>query len=55
MGSSVGLPEFGGDIGLELSCAFSAIVYPIARYIERRYESPERLRTSAAALETEKL
>lgn len=40
----VGDPAFGGDIGFELSFAFSAIVYPIARVIERRLESPDRLR-----------
>jgi len=28
-------PEFGGDIGFELAAAFSGIVYPIARYIEK--------------------
>ena len=29
-------PEFGGDIGFELAAAFSGIVYPIARYIEKK-------------------
>ena len=43
---AVGDPEFGGDIGFELAFAFAAIVYPIARYIERKYESPERFRKS---------
>lgn len=27
-------PMFGGDIGFELSAAFSGVVYPVARYIE---------------------
>ncbi|KLO11603.1 hypothetical protein SCHPADRAFT_830812 [Schizopora paradoxa] len=44
LGKKIGDPAFGGDIGFELSCGFSAIVYPIARYIERKYESPQRLR-----------
>ncbi|KAH8109158.1 permease for cytosine/purines, uracil, thiamine, allantoin-domain-containing protein [Phellopilus nigrolimitatus] len=47
LGAKIGDPAFGGDIGFELSCAFSAIVYPIARYIERRFESPARMRTAA--------
>ena len=51
---AVGDPEFGGDIGFELSFAFSAVVYPIARYIERKFESPERFRTSVNSVETEK-
>ncbi|KAF9646563.1 hypothetical protein BDM02DRAFT_3099625 [Thelephora ganbajun] len=29
-------PKFGGDIGFELAAAFSGIVYPIARYIEKK-------------------
>lgn len=28
--------EFGGDVGFELSFAFSGIVYPIARFVERK-------------------
>ncbi|KAH8110364.1 permease for cytosine/purines, uracil, thiamine, allantoin-domain-containing protein [Phellopilus nigrolimitatus] len=47
LGAKIGDPAFGGDIGFELSCAFSAIVYPIARYIERRFESPARMRIAA--------
>ena len=35
---------YGGDIGFILSCGFAAVAYPIARYIERRFESPERSR-----------
>ena len=40
----VGDPVFGGDIGFELSTAFTAVTYPIFRYIERKYENPERFR-----------
>lgn len=29
-------PEFGGDIGFELAAAFAGIVYPIARYLEKK-------------------
>ena len=29
-------PEFGGDIGFELAAVFAGIVYPIARYIEKK-------------------
>lgn len=29
-------PMFGGDIGFELSAAFSGVVYPVARYIEMK-------------------
>lgn len=29
-------PNFGGDIGFELSAAFAGIVYPVARYIEKK-------------------
>ncbi|BGP18622.1 hypothetical protein JCM10213_004171 [Rhodosporidiobolus nylandii] len=32
----VGDPAFGADIGFELSAGFSAITYPVFRYIERR-------------------
>lgn len=42
--STVGDPAFGGDIGFELSFGFSAITYPIARFIERRYENSRRSR-----------
>ncbi|TDL19282.1 hypothetical protein BD410DRAFT_774153 [Rickenella mellea] len=45
LGRKIGLPEFGGDIGFELSCAFTAVVYPVCRYIERKYEDPARMRT----------
>ncbi|KAI4521130.1 hypothetical protein K525DRAFT_285282 [Schizophyllum commune Loenen D] len=37
IGSKFGLPGIGGDIGFELSFAFSAVTYPIFRYIERQY------------------
>ncbi|KAI5118639.1 hypothetical protein M0805_000015 [Coniferiporia weirii] len=47
LGAKIGDPVFGGDIGFELSLAFSALVYPIARYVERKYENPARLRTAA--------
>lgn len=43
----VGDPIFGGDIGFELSFAFSAITYPIARIIERRFEGSTRSRGAA--------
>ena len=46
--AAVGDPAFGGDIGFELSFAFSALTYPLFRYVERRYESPDRLRTRPA-------
>lgn len=36
IGKKIGLPEYGGDIGFELSFSFAAIVYPIARYFEKR-------------------
>ena len=29
-------PEFGGDIGFELAAAFAGIVYPMARYVEKK-------------------
>lgn len=29
-------PVFGGDIGFELAAAFSGIVYPVARYVEKK-------------------
>jgi hypothetical protein len=38
----IGDPAYGGDIGFELSGGFTAISYPIFRYIERRFENPER-------------
>jgi len=28
--------EFGGDIGFELAAAFAGVVYPVARYIEKK-------------------
>ncbi|KAL1747022.1 permease for cytosine/purines, uracil, thiamine, allantoin-domain-containing protein [Schizophyllum fasciatum] len=37
IGGKIGLPGVGGDIGFELSFAFSATTYPIFRYIERKY------------------
>ncbi|KAH9951726.1 permease for cytosine/purines, uracil, thiamine, allantoin-domain-containing protein [Amylocystis lapponica] len=33
----IGDPVFGGDIGFELSFAFTAIVFPPLRYIEKKY------------------
>lgn len=48
----VGNPLFGGDIGFELSFAFTAVVYPIARYVERRYENPQRMRRRDGRPET---
>ena len=30
-------PKFGGDIGFELAAAFAGTVYPIARYIEKKF------------------
>ncbi|EJC99821.1 uncharacterized protein FOMMEDRAFT_22878 [Fomitiporia mediterranea MF3/22] len=52
LGRKIGDPAFGGDIGFELSCAFSATTYPVARAIERRYESQLRMRnTSSTAVE----
>lgn len=29
-------PIFGGDVGFELAAAFAGVVYPIARYIEKK-------------------
>ncbi|KAK4704395.1 hypothetical protein P7C70_g1811, partial [Phenoliferia sp. Uapishka_3] len=37
IGKKIGLPEYGGDIGFELSGSFSFITYPIFRTLERRY------------------
>lgn len=48
LGKKIGDPAFGGDIGFELSCAFAGITYPIFRWIERKYENPERFRTRVA-------
>ncbi|KAL5513838.1 FCY21 [Sanghuangporus vaninii] len=47
LGRKIGDPAFGGDIGFELSFAFSAITYPIARTVERRYEGAARSRGAA--------
>ncbi|KAH8104390.1 hypothetical protein DFH11DRAFT_1883415 [Phellopilus nigrolimitatus] len=47
LGAKIRDPAFGGDIGFELSCTFAAIVYPIARYIERKLESHAGMRTAA--------
>ncbi|GBE79480.1 Purine-cytosine permease fcyB [Sparassis crispa] len=33
----IGDPQYGGDIGFELSFAFTAIVFPPLRYFERKY------------------
>ncbi|KAF8522748.1 permease for cytosine/purines, uracil, thiamine, allantoin-domain-containing protein [Hysterangium stoloniferum] len=43
IGGKIGDPVFGGDIGFELSMAFSAIAYPILRSIEIRFEGPHRM------------
>ncbi|KII88697.1 hypothetical protein PLICRDRAFT_176250 [Plicaturopsis crispa FD-325 SS-3] len=37
IGGLIGDPEFGGDIGFELSFAFTAVTYPPLRYIEKKY------------------
>lgn len=47
---AVGDPAFGGDVGFELSCAFTAVAYPVCRYIERKYEDPARFRTRGALI-----
>ncbi|KAF8313780.1 hypothetical protein DL93DRAFT_2155978 [Clavulina sp. PMI_390] len=36
IGKKIGDPIYGGDIGFELSFAFTCIVYPIARYFEKQ-------------------
>ncbi|KZT12599.1 uncharacterized protein LAESUDRAFT_7689 [Laetiporus sulphureus 93-53] len=33
----IGDPQYGGDIGFELSFAFTAVVFPPLRYIEKKY------------------
>ncbi|KAF8523798.1 permease for cytosine/purines, uracil, thiamine, allantoin-domain-containing protein [Hysterangium stoloniferum] len=45
LGQKIGDPLVGGDIGFELSMGFSAIVYPILRSIEIRFEGPQRMGT----------
>lgn len=40
--TTVGDPAFGGDIGFELSMGFTMVSYPILRFIERKFEGPER-------------
>ncbi|KAL8283260.1 hypothetical protein RQP46_006038 [Phenoliferia psychrophenolica] len=37
IGSLIGPPPFGGDIGFELSGAFAAVTYPILRMLEKKY------------------
>ncbi|GAA5894492.1 hypothetical protein JCM6882_004834 [Rhodosporidiobolus microsporus] len=32
----IGVPQFGGDIGFELAFSFTAVTYPIFRYVEKR-------------------
>ena len=49
IGRKIGDPVFGGDVGFELSFTFTAIVYPIFRAIERKFESPIRHRGAIAA------
>jgi len=38
IGRQIGDPAFGGDVGFELSFAFTAITFPIFRYVEKLYE-----------------
>jgi len=42
LGRKIGDPVFGGDIGFELSMAFTAIVYPPSRWLEKRL-TPSRI------------
>lgn len=37
IGKKIGLPEFGGDIGFELSFAFAGLTYPVLRYFEKKH------------------
>ena len=37
VGSRIGLPGYGGDVGFELAFAFSAISYVCLRTVEVRY------------------
>ncbi|TRM69984.1 permease [Schizophyllum amplum] len=37
IGNKFGIPGIGGDIGFELSFAFTAVTYPGFRYFERKY------------------
>jgi len=48
IGRKIGDPVFGGDVGFELSFTFTAIVYPIFRAIEWKFESPMRHRGATA-------
>ena len=41
-GLAVGDPQFGGDIGFELSMSFTALSYPILRALERKWEGAGR-------------
>jgi purine-cytosine permease-like protein len=37
IGRQIGDPDYGGDIAFELAATFAGIIYPIARYFERKY------------------
>lgn len=37
LGVLIGDPEYGGDIGFELSGAFAALSYPVLRFLELKY------------------
>ena len=52
LGKLIGDPTYGGDIGFELALAFSALAYPPARYLERKYWKRTSF-TSATVLDTE--
>ena len=39
----IGLLEFGGDIAFELSFSFTAITYPVLRYIEKDISDGKRV------------
>ena len=42
LAKKIDLPEFGGDIAFELSFSFTAVTYPVLRYIEKRYFGRQR-------------
>jgi NCS1 nucleoside transporter family len=37
IGRLIGDPKFGADLGFELAFGFTAITYPVCRYLERKY------------------
>lgn len=37
LGRKIGNPMFGGDIGFELAGSFTALTYPLFRYLELKY------------------